>query len=91
MFKIATAAMLDSDNEVFFDAIYEFIFKVVTFLPNLMKFGRINEGTTSVCLNSRWRQPPSWILGHQAFYDSIYVLSFKVLTFTPNSVKFGQN
>jgi len=37
MFKMAPAAMLNSSNQVFFDAIDEFIFNVATFLPNLVK------------------------------------------------------
>jgi len=38
-----------------FHAMDGFLFKVVTFLSNLMKFGQKNEGTASVFLNSRWR------------------------------------
>jgi len=37
---MAAATMLDSDNQVFFDARDEFLFKVATILPNLMKFGQ---------------------------------------------------
>jgi len=43
---MAAAAMLDSGNRAFFDArlpvfdaMDEFVFKVATILPNLMKFG----------------------------------------------------
>jgi len=36
---MAVAAMLDSDNQVFFDTMDEFLFKVATFIPNLMKIG----------------------------------------------------
>jgi len=37
---MAAAAMLDSDNQVFFDAMDEFIVKVATLLSILMKFGQ---------------------------------------------------
>jgi len=36
---MATAAMLDSGHQAFCDAIDEFLFKVTTFLPNLMTIG----------------------------------------------------
>jgi len=37
---MAAAATLDSGNRAFFDAMDEFVFKVATFLLNLMKFGK---------------------------------------------------
>jgi len=36
---MATAAMLDSDNQAFYDATDEFLFKVATLPPNLVKIG----------------------------------------------------
>jgi len=36
-FKMVAAAMLDYGNQAFFDATYEFLFKVSTFLLKLMK------------------------------------------------------
>jgi len=39
-FKMATVAMLNSDNQAFFGATDEFLFQVATILPNLMKFGQ---------------------------------------------------
>jgi len=39
-FKMAAVAMLDSGNRAFFDAMDEFVFKVLTYLSNLMKFGQ---------------------------------------------------
>jgi len=37
---MAAATMMDSDNQVFFDARDELLFNVTTILPNLMKFGQ---------------------------------------------------
>jgi len=37
---MAAATMLDSGNQALFDTLDEFLFKVATFLPNLMNFGR---------------------------------------------------
>jgi len=37
---MAAAAMLDSGNRAFFDAMDEFLFRSATFLPNLIKFGQ---------------------------------------------------
>jgi len=37
---MAAAAMLDSGNRAFFDVLDEFLFKVATFLPNLMNIGQ---------------------------------------------------
>jgi len=34
---MVTDAMMDSDNQVFFDAVDEFLFKFATFLSNLLK------------------------------------------------------
>jgi len=39
-FQMAAATMLDSGNQALFDTLDEFLFKVATFLPNLMNFGR---------------------------------------------------
>jgi len=36
---MATVVMLDSGHQVFFDAMNELLFKVATFLPNLVKIG----------------------------------------------------
>jgi len=35
---MVAATMLDSDNQLFLDAMDEFSFKFATFLPNLLKF-----------------------------------------------------
>jgi len=37
--KMAAPVMLDSGHQAFFDAKDEFLFKVATFLQNLMKIG----------------------------------------------------
>jgi len=37
---MAAAAMLNSGNQTFFDAMGEYLFKVATYLPNFIKFGK---------------------------------------------------
>jgi len=65
-FKMATAAILDSSHQEFFDSIHVLAFKVSTFIPNSVKFGKNWKNGISL-LNSRWRWPPCLILANGRF------------------------
>jgi len=86
---MASAAMLDSGHQAFFDAMHEFLFKVATFLPNLVKFGQQLKERHQF---SKFKMAAAAILdsGNRAFFDAMDEFVFKVATFLSNLIEFGK-
>jgi len=81
-FKMATAAILDSSHQAFFDSIHVLAFKVSTFIPNVVKFGKNWKNGISF-IKFKMAVAAMFDSGKRAFLDAMDKFVFKVATFLP--------
>jgi len=65
------------------------LFKVLTFIPNLVKFGQKTKEQHQL-VKFKMVAPAMLDSGNRTFFDSMDEFVFKLATFLPNLMKFDQ-